>query len=179
LPEAWIKIGNTAKADEFLEQTKKKVYSFNLETREYFLPRLARIFAEMGKDSKAHILNEEFYEALSKLQPEGQAVALSTYADACITIFDTDELLKRLDEARIIQDSLTSIHADQMSPNARATALRVLIRIYVRSARIKKDKRFLEQARFLLDRSNVEDRSLTLLEIANVYLIMQERNDSA
>jgi serine/threonine protein kinase len=174
--EAWKKIGNPAKAEEFLELTKEKIDLFDPNTKIYLLPTLAQTYAENGNASKARSLIEEFYQALSKLQPDVQTETLPKYAEACVKIFETEELLKRLEDTETILNRLVSTYPDRVSLNNQENYLFNIVKIYIKSGLIKKDKRFLERARLLSDRLKDENRYLPLSQLANVYLRLQDRD---
>jgi hypothetical protein len=94
--EAWRKIGYLAKAKETLELTRKSIDSYDSNTRLYLLPVLAQNYAVDGNALKARTLIEEFFKGLSNLPPEAHTEVNPNYADACIKIYEPEELLKKL-----------------------------------------------------------------------------------
>jgi len=176
---ACIKIGDYTKAARILEQQRKIIDMYDPDSRLHLLPVLAQEYADSGNYSKAYSLIEVFNQALGKMDPDLQTESLPRYAEACIDIFDTEELLKKLADTEISLNRLISAYPDKISLNNQDNSLLKIAKIYIRSGLIKKDKRFLEKAQLLSDRLRPENRPIILVESANVYLKIQDRNNGA
>jgi serine/threonine protein kinase len=173
--EAWRKIGVPAKAEEFLEQTRKDIDLLDSNSRIYLLPSLAQNYAEIGNSSNARSLIEEFYQASSKLQPDEQMATFPKYAEACIKIYEPEELLEKLEDMDTMLNRLKATYHDAISLDHQGYYMFAIVNIYIKSGLIKKDKRFLERARFLFDQRGYGIKYMVLSELANAYSRLQDR----